>query len=73
MEFSRTNYGGHYKEKVYSVDAKMYNSGMRKPEVDYPYEIAALLLKAGSWRFVRTTTCRAFSQNDMESIFQKMG
>ena len=42
-------------------------------EADDDKSIAALLLKAGSWGFVRTTTCRTFTQDEMESIFQKMG
>ena len=42
-------------------------------EADDDKSIAALLLKAGSWGFVRTTTLRAFTQEDMQSIFAKMG
>jgi len=41
-------------------------------EAEDDQSVAALLYKAGSWGYVRTTTLRAFTYEEMNSIFAKM-
>ena len=72
--------GERFKElaKDYGVEVRaiMWLMGeydvMSIVEAEDDQSVAALLYKAGSWGYVRTTTLRAFTHEEMNSIFAKM-